>query len=593
LPAAVISLYNDRMVDLYEPHSRKANPARSRHVARQSRRERWQASGPGRLFVQGSAWVDRHLPPAAQRQLHRALDALWYLVQRTPFVRIAAGLLIVLALMTMFSVLSNTNIGPNIWVAGIPIGGLSPEDAERRLRDDWDERATIAITLDDEIVDTVPPATLGFAIDAATTVEQAAGVGYAGFPLGYAVDPVIESDYGLAQAYLLELSAQVYEPPEDAAFAWDGDRVVGVPGRPSRELDVMGALREIQADAASILAAGNLELQSASTWPTVSDPTPYLSEAYSFARNGLQITGYDAFRDETLPWSAGPEEMIRWIKAGPYGIQANEAAFGRFISAINQILAEGEIQRYVDREEAVRGLNDAIASEASDVLVRVQPAPMAYTVASGDTGYRIGRKTGLPFNLLEQANPSTDWNSLSIGQTINIPTPEVLLPNKPVTGKRIVVDLDHQYMVAFEDGAIRFHWGISSGRSDAPTYPGIFQILSHNEIARGSSYSLCNSSLSECGQWEMQWFMGVYEVVPGLMNGFHGAVLLPNGTYLGGGGVSYPSTFGCVMSEDSNARQLYDWAEIGTIVEIISSDYEPRSELGRQAREFAIGQRSA
>jgi hypothetical protein len=77
--------------------------------------------------------------------------------------------------------------------------------------------------------------------------------------------------------------------------------------------------------------------------------------------------------------------------------------------------------------------------------------------------------------------------------------------------------------------------------------------------------------------------MGIYEVVPGLMNGFHGAVLLPNGAYLGGGNVGSPFTFGCVMSQDDQARLLYDWAEEGTIVEIISSDYPPQSELARRA----------
>ena len=45
-----------------------------------------------------------------------------------------------------------------------------------------------------------------------------------------------------------------------------------------------------------------------------------------------------------------------------------------------------------------------------------------------------------------------------------------------------------------------------------------------------------------------------------------------------------PATFGCVMSVDDNARSLYDWAEVGTLVEIISPEYEPRSELALQAR---------
>jgi hypothetical protein len=78
--------------------------------------------------------------------------------------------------------------------------------------------------------------------------------------------------------------------------------------------------------------------------------------------------------------------------------------------------------------------------------------------------------------------------------------------------------------------------------------------------------------------------MGIYEVLPGLVNGFHGAVELPNGAYLGGGNVSSPSTFGCIMSLDELAKQLFDWAEVGTMVEIISGEYEPRSELARSVR---------
>ena len=82
----------------------------------------------------------------------------------------------------------------------------------------------------------------------------------------------------------------------------------------------------------------------------------------------------------------------------------------------------------------------------------------------------------------------------------------------------------------------------------------------------------------------MNWFMGIYEVVPGLMNGFHGNVLLPNGALLGGGGgAQSATTFGCVMSDEDVAKFLYDWAEEGTMVEILSRDYPPRSELGQKA----------
>lgn len=77
--------------------------------------------------------------------------------------------------------------------------------------------------------------------------------------------------------------------------------------------------------------------------------------------------------------------------------------------------------------------------------------------------------------------------------------------------------------------------------------------------------------------------MGMYEVSPGLMNGFHGAVTLPNGTYLGGGNVGYPYTYGCVMSSAQDGKTLYDWAEDGTVVEIVSDEFAPQSALAQQA----------
>jgi hypothetical protein len=143
------------------------------------------------------------------------------------------------------------------------------------------------------------------------------------------------------------------------------------------------------------------------------------------------------------------------------------------------------------------------------------------------------------------------------------------------------VDIDTQSLVAYENGQRVFSWLISTGISSAPTSPGIYQVLNHDELAMGSSYTLCGSQ--GCGQWKMYWFMGIYEVQPGLVNGFHGAVELPNGGYLGGGNVGEPYTFGCVMSLDANAKLLYDWAEDGTIVEIVSSEFPPQSALAQQA----------
>jgi hypothetical protein len=37
------------------------------------------------------------------------------------------------------------------------------------------------------------------------------------------------------------------------------------------------------------------------------------------------------------------------------------------------------------------------------------------------------------------------------------------------------------------------------------------------------------------------------------------------------------------MSRDDEAKQLYDWAQTGTVVEIVSSEFAPQSPLARAA----------
>ncbi|MCA9912897.1 MAG: L,D-transpeptidase, partial [Anaerolineae bacterium] len=249
------------------------------------------------------------------------------------------------------------------------------------------------------------------------------------------------------------------------------------------------------------------------------------------------------------------------------------------------LLGQSDEPRYVDDDEVLDALQNALRNGDSNAVVRIRYLPTTYSVESGVYGFGISRRTGLPFGQIDNVNPGVDWNVLSIGQEINLPSRDIVMPLPPVEHKRIVVDLDRLYLVGFENGEVAFHWPVSSGRSDAPTYPGIYQILSKDGTAYGSGFSLCGEG-GACAQWEMDYFMSIYEVGPGLMNGFHGAVRLPNGAFLDGGSQQVRSTFGCVMSDNSQAEQLYEWAEEGIVVEIVSQEFPPESDLGRAAIQF-------
>ncbi|MFW5709229.1 MAG: L,D-transpeptidase family protein, partial [Chloroflexota bacterium] len=307
-----------------------------------------------------------------------------------------------------------------------------------------------------------------------------------------------------------------------------------------------------------------------------------LDEVRALVSQLLQLRGFDPIANQFFTWPIDTATYTDWLEAGLNSLTLREDAFVPYIDLLNTTLnPEGENTRYLAPDETMDLLRDAIATGETLINLRVRYRPTTYEVVRGDTAFAIARKTGIPLFLIEQANSGRDLNILSVGDVLNIPSPDAVIPEAPVPDKRIVVDLDAQYLMAFENGQVVFEWPISSGVRDAPTSPGVYQILSHREQAYGSSSTLCDAAGVVCGQWEMNWFMGIYEVRPGLVNGFHGSVLLPNGNMLGDGVIGQPITFGCVMSPDEQARALYDWADIGTIVEIVSDEFAPVSDLGR------------
>jgi LysM repeat protein len=511
-------------------------------------------------------------------------DSLWYLRHKTPLPKVLLGGLALLLALAFLGTLFSPQIGPNVWAMGVPLGGLTVEEAEARLVNHWHNQISIDLVAGDQVIRQVRPADLGLRINAAEMAEQAYNVRLAGFPLGYGIAPELSVDQAVLQNVLIDLVSQVYIPPYEAGYEWQGEQLVAVRGRSSRELDVMMSMARLSDSPLTVVQNRRMELVTKATPPNVVDSSPYLGQALSFLERGFQLVGYDPFIDEEMPWTSTREEITKWLAAGPGGLALRELAFKSFLDALNARLRQEARPRYLDEREVLDAVSQAIITQNPRAMLRVRYLPQTYTINSGDWGQRISRRTGLPFGLIDKANPGVNWNQLSVGQVINLPSRDELVLVPPVPHKRIVVDLDRRYMVAFENGEIVMNWRVSIGRGEAPTYPGIFQILSKSDVAYGSGFSLCGSS--GCAQWEMYWFMGIYEVIPGLMNGFHGAVLLPNGAYLDDGRVGNASTFGCVMAANEEAKRLYEWADKGTVVEILAREFPPESDLARRAVEF-------
>lgn len=525
-----------------------------------------------------------NVPDGMARGYALLQDAWWHLRTHTPLTRALWGGAGVGALMLMLGLFFSPNIGYNVWALGVPLAGMTVNEAQDALIEAWTRQIRLEVTLQGERVREVSPQELGLKIDPYAIAQTARAVGLQGFPFGYDVQPTFTLDEAVAQNLLIDLVGETYRPPFEAGYAWRDGQLVGLMGQSGRELDVFLTLDALRQSAPLVVRQRRLELVMKALPPNVLDPMPYLEQARTFLSQPLTLVGYDPFQDVQTPWTSTQEEITRWLVATPNGLGLRQEAFRQFLSAVNSQLGTETQARYLDERETAEFVNRAIQNGERTVYLRVRYLPSTMTIASGDWGQRISRKAGIPFRLIENVNPGIDWNQLTIGTRINLPSRDELLTVPPVPNKRIVVDLDRRYMVAYENGQVVYHWRISIGRTEAPTYPGIFQVLSHAEKAYGSGFSLCTST--GCSQWEMYWFMGIYEVVPGLMNGFHGAVLLPNGAFLDDGRIGGASTFGCVMASNAEAEALFRWAEKGTVVEIISRDFPPQSALGREAMTF-------
>jgi lipoprotein-anchoring transpeptidase ErfK/SrfK len=511
------------------------------------------------------------------------LQEAWWRFTHSP-----TGLFAILGVITLVFVifvlshLLGGRIFPNVYVLGADLGGLTVEEATAKLDNLW--QRTLRLTLQDgDRTWQATPGDLGLSFDARATAEAARGVGMAGIPFGYGVSPRVGvNDELKAQTYLLDLSQQANIAPSNPGYRWVGEELTTVPAREGTMVDVAATLGALMDAPAKIAEAQRLTLVMQPLRPDAQDAEAALDVARALTSQPFQMSGYDPFTDETITWSTDRETFTSWIEAQGDGLALREEVFRPFLDAQEATLNTTEDGlRFIEPTDAIERVRAAIASGTPQVMLRIRYRASTYEVQPGDTGFRIGRKTGIPFFMIQQANPNLDWETtiLNPGDIINLPTRDLTIPEDPVPNKRIVVNLNTQQMIAFENGQPVFQWAISSGIDTAPTSPGIYQILSHQEVATGSSFTLCGQQ--GCAQWEMYWFMGVYEVTPGLMNGFHGAVLLPNGAYLGGGNVGAPFTFGCIMSENSQAEQLYNWADQGTIVEIISNEFAPVSALGQ------------
>ncbi len=189
-------------------------------------------------------------------------------------------------------------------------------------------------------------------------------------------------------------------------------------------------------------------------------------------------------------------------------------------------------------------LPSALATSAAEVAFAT-PGPV-FTQLPAATSTEPVVSTPLPADLVYAPSPTPlPTDTPPAGQPA---------PNYD-NGKLILVDISEQHLYAYENGALVYSFVASTGMGGG-TRVGTFSVLDKIPNAYGSTWNI----------WMPNW-MGIYWS-GSLENGIHALPILPNGQRLWAGYLGTPISYGCVVLGTYESELLYNWAEIGTVVEI-------------------------
>jgi lipoprotein-anchoring transpeptidase ErfK/SrfK len=458
-------------------------------------------------------------------------------------------------------------IMPGVQTFGVDLGGKSRAEAAAALQDAW-ERQTITL-VGEKRTRIVSPQELGLSLDVAATIETAYQRGRSPAALQTALKnrgrisvwPIWQIDLVTAEQTLQQIAPQFAVQPVNAGGQIVGGRAETTPPVPGEALDVPATMARLQQNIVQVAMGGRLEVALVPVEPAITDTSDLVAQLNQLLTNPLSIRLYDPIRDEAIAWSVTPEVWGSWLSFNPDSEDATRLNWQVRPARVQDFLV-GQAEsfgseRYLDLGESVPTVVDAITGSSWQVRLRVYHHSRQHIVQPGETMSSIGYDYGIPYPWIQQANPGVE--NLFAGQTLIIPSPDELIPLPVVEHKRIILSLSQQKMWAYENGAAKWEWPVSTGISSSPTSPGIFQIQTHQPNAYASIWDL----------W-MPHFMGIYRPVPtsDFMNGFHGFPTRSGHNLLWTDDLGHPVTYGCVLISSDNAAALYDWAEEGIVVEI-------------------------
>jgi LysM repeat protein len=468
-------------------------------------------------------------------------------------------------------------IYPGVSVHGIDLGGLTVDQAFGRLAERLPDPETTPVTLrSGDHRWACVWSDLGVQYDAAATAQLAFDVGRHGTPeeryqtqlralvAGHQLSPVVLlPDPEVARAVLEEMALELLVPPVNAGLVIDEEGVNVTPAQAGRELDVEETV-SVLPHAFGFSAEGlSFEMLTRPVEPALVNPGAVKQQAEAILAEPFLLAADDPLFEFSQVWRIPREEVAGWLGAqtveGEHGtrleLTIDDEAVQDSVARLNDELTHELVALEVKgTAPVVRAAIEAGEHSASATLVH---PPRPYMVLRGDTLMSIAAKFGYPAWRLVEANPDIDIDRLQPGQEITIPTIDLLFPLPLIRDQRIVVDISEQHLYAYEGDTLVHDFIASTGIRSSPTITGTFQVLSKEEEAYASNWDL-----------HMPHFVAVYESAPGFFNGIHGLPSRTGYQVLWENSLGRPVSFGCIVLGLEEAEIIYDWAELGALVEI-------------------------
>ncbi|PKN91486.1 MAG: hypothetical protein CVU44_19205 [Chloroflexi bacterium HGW-Chloroflexi-6] len=185
-----------------------------------------------------------------------------------------------------------------------------------------------------------------------------------------------------------------------------------------------------------------------------------------------------------------------------------------------------------------------------------EPTRLVHVIQQGEDAASIAVWYGVEVSALLAANGLESAEQAQPGLELLIPPVEYIAPPPSYSSEKLIlVDISEQHLYAYQGEELIYSFVASTGMGNS-TRVGTFEVLDKIPNAYGATWNI----------WMPNW-MGIYWSGY-LENGIHALPILSNGATLWAGYLGTPISYGCVVLGSYESQLLYDWAEVGTTVQI-------------------------